>query len=151
MNLELFRRGSEERGLQSFKRELNSFFDDFFSIRPADFFDNAWIPTIDMTDEGSVLRIKADLPGLAEKAIEVTVENNALTISGEKKEEHSREDRESHLLISERSFGSFRRTIPLPQGVKADGITAEFRNGVLEITIPRDSESKSRKVEIKSN
>jgi HSP20 family protein len=151
MNLSLSYKGPSEKGIQHFKRELNGFFDDFFPLRSIDFFDNEWIPSIDMTDDGKSLQIKADLPGLSEKDIEVTFENNALTISGEKKGERSHEDQKSHVMISERSFGSFRRTISLPQGVKADTIDAEFKNGVLTITVPKEEKIQSRKIEIKNN
>jgi HSP20 family protein len=151
MNLILSRRGSTENALQHFKRELNGFFDDFFSIRPVDFFNNEWIPSIDVTDEGNELHIKADLPGLTEKDIEVIVESNALTISGEKKEERSHEDKNSHTMISERSFGSFRRTISLTHGIKIDKINAEFKNGVLTITVPKEEKTQSHKIEIMNN
>jgi HSP20 family protein len=108
-----------------------------------------WVPQIEMFQRGTELVIRADVPGLTKDDIKVDVQDDALTIHGERKREHE-EEREG-IYRSERSYGSFIRTIPLPQGAIADQAKAEFKNGVLEIVIPAPPEqvSRGRRLEIK--
>ncbi len=93
-----------------------------------------WIPRIDMFEKDNKLFIRADLPGMAKDDVKVEVTDEQLTIQGERKKEVE-EEREG-LYRLERSFGSFYRCIPLPEGVKADDVQATFEKGVLEITAP---------------
>lgn len=92
--------------------------------------------------------MKAEIPGIDEKDLQVTLENNILTIAGEKKEERNEKDRDSRWVVSERKFGSFRRSISLPEGIRSDKIKAAFRNGVLRVEIPREESAKPRKITI---
>jgi HSP20 family protein len=105
-----------------------------------------WIPAMDLveTDEDFVLR--ADLPGLAEGDVNVELEDNVLTISGERKSEHE-EKNEGYYRV-ERASGAFSRSLTLPEGVNADSIEAQFDKGVLEVRIPKPEERKPRKVAI---
>ena len=105
-----------------------------------------WMPAMDLveTDEHFVLR--ADLPGLSEADVNIELEDNVLTVSGERTAEH--EDKREGFYRLERSFGEFRRSLTLPEGVDADGITAAFDKGVLEVRIPKPAERKPRRVEI---
>ena len=96
------------------------------------------------TDEHFVLR--ADLPGLAEDDVNVELEDNVLTVSGERKSEH--ESRREGYYRIERASGSFQRSLTLPEGVNADAIEASFDKGVLEVRIPKPEERKPRKVAI---
>src|ERR671917_450641 len=89
-----------------------------------------------------------DLPGLSEEDVALEVRDNALTISGERKAEH--EARERGWYRVERSFGGFSRSLTLPEGVNADGVTAAFDKGVLEVRIPKPEERKPRRVEIRA-
>jgi HSP20 family protein len=99
---------------------------------------------VDVSETGKEVRITAELPGLDEKDVEVTVTNNMLTIKGEKEEE------EGDYYHSERSYGYFDRTIALPQGIDADNAKAKFKKGVLKVTIPKKPEAQSsrRKIEL---
>jgi HSP20 family protein len=108
----------------------------------------AWSPQIEAFERGGQFIVRADLPGLTKDDVKVEIHDDALTIQGERKRE-SEEEREG-FYRSERSYGSFLRSIPLPEGVKADEANANFRDGVLEITMPVQHRAESRRsIEIK--
>jgi len=134
-----------------FRRHMNSLFDDFFSPGPTGFFDTDWAPAVDIeeTDNGYV--VKAEMPGMNEKDISVTVENNILTIRGEKKAENERKNRDSRIIVSERSYGSFHRSFTLPESVDASKITAAFKDGILKISVPCVKTRESKQISIRIN
>jgi HSP20 family protein len=104
-------------------------------------------PEVDMFERNGKLVISADLPGLTKDDVKVEVTDDAVMLEGERKYEH--EEREEGIYRSERGYGHFRRHIPLPEGVKTDTATANFKNGVLEITLDAPQLSKSkRRVEV---
>ena len=104
-------------------------------------------PSLDMFEEKDDLVIKAEIPGLTKDEIEVSMAGNMLTLKGEKKKEE--ETKEKDYYRCERSFGSFSRTIELPLAVKSEAVKAEFKNGVLEIRLPRAEEVKKNVVQVK--
>jgi HSP20 family protein len=108
------------------------------------------VPAVDMIDEEKAYRVTAELPGLSEKDIEITVDGNLLTIKGEKKEE--REQKEKGYFLSERHFGSVERSLRLPDGIDDGRVEAKFENGVLTVTLPKTPEavSKPKKIAIKA-
>lgn len=109
----------------------------------------AWSPTVGVEESSEELLLTAEIPGMSIEDLEIEVENNVLTLKGEKKEEREEgEDRRYHLW--ERRHGAFNRTFTLPRTVKADKIAATLKNGVLFISMPKAAEAKSRKVTIKS-
>jgi len=136
--------GSE---IDAFRRSISNLFDDFFSIKPVTMFDTDWMPSIDVHEDAKGIYVKAEIPGMDEKNIDVNIENNFLTIKGEKTEEKREGDDKLH-LVTERKFGSFQRTIRLPEGIKTDKIRADFKNGVLSIDIPRDKAEEPKKIKI---
>src|SRR2546421_4370584 len=107
-----------------------------------------WAPQVELLERDDQLIVRADLPGMTKDDINVDINDNSVVIRGERKSEHE-EDEEGYYR-SERSYGSFYRRIPLPSGVKAGEASADFRNGVLEITMPtsQTSEEKHRQIEI---
>ena len=108
-----------------------------------------FVPNIEVQRRGNNLAVRADLPGMGPEDISVTVDRGALTISGERRQEQ-REEREG-VLRSEVVYGTFFRTIPLPDGVDESNVAATFRNGVLEITIPISQErEQGRRVQVQS-
>ena len=137
-----------ETGLDQIRREMDSFFDEFFTLKPAALFTSEWAPSMDITEDDKAIRVKADMPGLSEKDISVTVENGVLAVSGEKEEKRDEKERS---IVTERRFGSFYRTLPLPEEAEADRIRAEFKNGVLEIEIPKNEKAQPRRIEIKAS
>ena len=125
-------------------RLINSFFD---TPTPAN--GNAfrrWVPAMDLVQTESSYVLKADLPGLSESDVNIELDDNVLTISGERKAEHT--DRKAGYYRVERSYGSFRRSLTLPEGVDADAVKATFENGVLEVTVPKPAQHAPRKVQI---
>jgi HSP20 family protein len=132
------------------QRRMNSVFEDLFGRSSSDPWDAAgeFLPRVAVSETGKEVRISAELPGLDEKDVEVTVTNNMLTIKGEKKVE--KEEEEGDYYHSERSYGYFDRTIALPQGIDADSAKAKFKKGVLKVTIPKKPEAQSsrRKIEL---
>jgi len=136
--------------IDSFRGRMNSLFDDFFSMEPTGFFETAWKPAVDVEEDEKNIYIKADIPGIEEKNLNVHLERNVLSISGEKHEEKRTEASGKRQIITERSYGSFMRSIALPEGVKADGITAEFKKGVLKVTVPKaNGHDKRIKIDVK--
>ncbi len=110
------------------------------------------IPALDLVDKDDEVLIRADLPGMDEKDIEVQLADGALTVSGEKKEEHEEGEKEGRYYLAERRYGAFQRTIPLPEGIDQDKVEASFRKGVLTIHLPKTAEAKqrSKKIEVKA-
>jgi len=108
-----------------------------------------WSPQVEVIERGGQLIVRADLPGLTKDDINVDVTDDALIIRGERKSE--REENEEGYYRTERSYGSFYRSVPLPEGVKAENANATFRNGVLEIMLPAPerAEQRSRRLEIR--
>lgn len=135
--------------LDSLRRDIDRVFDDFFSFSPANLYDSEWMPRLDVDDDGEKIMVTAEIPGMDEKNLDVSIENNVLTIAGEKEEERKEEDKKGKPIVSERRFGSFKRTVSLPQGIKADDVKAKFKNGVLSLEIPRDESQKPKKIDVK--
>jgi HSP20 family protein len=106
-----------------------------------------WAPAIDMIDRADEIVVRADLPGLEQKDVEVSLDQGVLTIRGDRKEE--KEAKEEDYYCCERWAGAFGRSLTLPAGVEADKIKAVFRNGILEVHLPKTKEAKGKKVEIK--
>jgi HSP20 family protein len=105
-----------------------------------------WAPAMDVVEAGDHIVLKVDLPGVAEDDVRIEVRNNVLTISGERKAEHEESRNGFHRV--ERSFGSFYRSMALPQGVDADSIEASFDAGVLEVRVPKPQEPKAHRIAI---
>ena len=139
------------RELHSMQNEMNRLFNTFFdSPTPSNGGGNTlarrWIPAMDVVETEDHFVLRADLPGLSESDVKIELEDNILTVSGERKSEHEQKG-EGYYRV-ERAFGSFSRSLTLPEGVDADGIQAKFDNGVLEVQIPKPEQQKPRKVEI---
>jgi len=130
----------EEHPMISLQHAVNKLFDDFFmsfELMPLSEFEDlcTFVPQVDMSDDGQVVRITAELPGMERDAIEVHVDSDTLVIRGDK----ASEDTSAHMsnYCMERIFGNFNRTIALPKGMDTSRAKASYRNGILSITIPR--------------
>lgn len=106
----------------------------------------SWMPSVDIFEDKDRLVLEADLPGLKREDFEISVENNVITLRGERKFEKKVEGDNYHRV--ERSYGSFTRSFTLPQTVTAEGATAEFEDGILRVSLPKREETKARKIEI---
>ena len=107
-----------------------------------------WSPAMDLIEEQDHFVLRADMPGMSENDVSIEVNDNVLTISGERRAEQ--ESRQGGWHRVERSFGRFSRSVSLPQGVDLDGITANFDRGVLEVRVPKPEETKPRTVQIQT-
>ena len=105
-----------------------------------------WMPAMDLVESGDHFVLKADLPGLSEEDVNIEVEDRVLTISGERKAEHEVNKDGYHRI--ERAFGSFSRSLTLPEGIDPEAVQASFDRGVLEVRIPKPEERKPRKITI---
>ena len=136
------------------EREMERMFEDFFSPRWSPFRRSFWpmrkptIPSVDIDvyEEKDEIVAKAELPGLEKDDINVNVRDHTLTIKGEKKKEEEAKDENYH--YSERSYGSFVRTIELPTDVQTEKAKASFKNGVLEIRVPKTEEAKRKAITV---
>jgi HSP20 family protein len=141
------------RELTSLQNEMNRIFNTFFDA-PSPNGGGAngggalrrWLPPMDLVETDDRFVLRADLPGLSEEDVQIELEDSVLTISGERRAEH--EDTREGFYRVERSFGQFRRSLTLPEGVDPDAIGAAFHKGVLEVRIPKPEERKPRRVAI---
>jgi len=133
----------------SLQREIDRLFDDFTSGFPT--FGNGkteMLPSMDVSETDKEIEITAELPGLEEKDVQINVADNLLTIRGEKKAEKEETDKNYRLI--ERSYGSFERTLQLPDGVNADAIKATIAKGVLKVTVPKSAPAQVKKIDVKA-
>lgn len=143
----------ERDPLASFHRQVDRLFDNVFAPLETRSFGaaaaGAW-PSVDVHETDQVYRVTAELPGLEQKDVEVSLRDNALTISGEKREEYKTED--GGRTYAERTFGRFQRTIPLETEVDADKVQASFKNGVLTVEAPKNpaARDKTRRIEVRT-
>ena len=139
------------RGLIQYTRpndlfDWNGLLDNFFTDTPVW---NARTPAVDVREQENEYLMEAELPGLAEKDIELNVEDNILTLSSKKQE--SKEEKKNGYLIRERCNYEFARTFVLPKDADREKIKAEFKNGLLVVNIPKKPETKPQKIDVKSN
>jgi HSP20 family protein len=138
----------------SFRREVDRLFNDLYAPAEGRSFGatasgGELFPSVDVVDTGQAFTVTAELPGLALEDIELDLQDNALTLKGEKKKEY-KDDNGARSYI-ERTYGRFERTIPLAAEIDADRVEAGFKNGVLTVTLPKNEKArdKTRKIEIR--
>ena len=134
----------------SMQREINKMFDSFFrgSAGEDGFMTaSAWTPAADIAEHDDAYVVKAELPGITKEDVKITVQDNVLTIRGEKKQESESKGSSYHRV--ERTYGSFQRSFTLPTSVKSDKIDAAFKDGILSITMPKAEEAKPKQIEVK--
>jgi HSP20 family protein len=129
---------------EPFSAEFNRLFDTLFE--PVNHRTQRWQPAMDLVEAEDHFLLRADLPGLDENDVSIEIQDNALTVSGERKAEQ--ESRERGFYRVERSFGRFSRSLTLPEGVDPDKIGASFDKGVLEVRIPKPEQRKPRRIAI---
>ena len=134
----------------SLQSEIDRLFDDFTRGFPSlgNGMTNVTLPTMDVSETDKEIEITAELPGLEEKDVQIIVSDNVLTIRGEKKAEKEQKDQNYRLV--ERSYGSFERSLELPDGVNPDAITASIDKGVLKVVVPKPAPAQVKKIEVKA-
>ncbi len=153
------------RPFESLRREVDRLFDDFdggfwrspfrnplFDVAPFRRGEPAFaaMPAVDVSETDKAYEITAELPGMDEKNVEVRVANGVLTIKGEKQDE--KEEKKKDYYMRERSFGSFERTFAVPDGVDSDKIEANFKKGILSVSLPKNAEAQKaeKKIAVKA-
>jgi HSP20 family protein len=143
-------------GITGWERDMDRMLDDFFGRRTRPWWPERWFraddmevkpPIVDVFEEKDDIVVKAELPGMEKDNIEVNLTAHTLTIKGEKKKED--EIKEENYYRAERSYGSFLRTLDLPKDVRADKVKASFKNGILEIRMPKTEEARTKEVKVK--
>ncbi len=137
------------RELQSIQQEMNRLFGTFFDTEGVGdglAARRRWIPAMDLVEEGERFVLRLDVPGVSEDEVKIELSENVLTISGERKSEREIGQNASHRM--EREWGSFSRSLTLPDGIDADAIDAHYDKGVLEVRIPKPEVRKPRRVAI---
>jgi HSP20 family protein len=135
--------------LNTIQTEMNRLFNSLFDTptrASAGDVTRRWIPAMDLVETGDHYVLRADLPGLSEQDVSIELESNVLTVSGERRLEHS-EQKGGYRRV-ERAYGSFSRSLTLPDGVNPEAVEAKFDRGVLEVRIPKPEQIKPRKVTI---
>ncbi|HET9152695.1 MAG TPA: Hsp20/alpha crystallin family protein [Solirubrobacterales bacterium] len=140
------------RELDALQGDMNRLFDTFFGRREGAaggaYSSRRWIPPMDLVETEDQLVLRADLPGVDEKDIDIEVKDGVLTVSGERRSEHETQREGFHRV--ERSFGRFSRALELPKGVDPQNVSAHFDKGVLEVRMPKPAERKPTRIEINS-
>jgi HSP20 family protein len=142
--------------LSRWERDMERMMEDFFGRRTRPWWPERWFrteemevtaPAVDLYEEKDDIVVKAELPGIDKNNIEVNITDHMLTIKGEKKKED--EIKEENYYRSERSYGSFIRTLELPKDVHTDKVKASFKDGILEVRLPKTEEAKAKEVKVK--
>ena len=142
--------------LTRWERDMDRIMEDFFDRRMRPWWPERWArrevmeleaPAVDLFEDKNEIVVKAELPGMEKENVEVKLTDHMLTIKGEKKK--AEEIKEENYYRSERSYGSFIRTLELPADVHADKVKATFKNGVLEVRLPKTEEAKAKEMKVK--
>ncbi len=134
--------------IMSMQREINRMFDGLFRGNwQDDDLSGAWSPAVDVAEKGDNYTVKVELPGVSKDDVQITMHDNVLTIRGEKKQE--KETKEANYHRVERTYGSFSRSFTLPTGVKTADVEATYKDGILNILLPKAEEAKPKQIEVK--
>jgi len=134
------------RGASALQDQINRLFTDAFDRTEGESNLTAWAPAVDINENGHELVVKADLPGIDPKELDIRVENNVLSIRGERKFE-KKVDQDNYLRV-ERTYGSFSRSFSLANTVNPEGIKADYQNGVLTLVVPKREEAKPKQIKV---
>jgi HSP20 family protein len=144
-----FRELAPFKEFERMRREMDRLWDSFFEggLRRRVEGAEEWLPSLDVSETKNELVVKAEVPGMDPKDIDISLSDGMLTIKGEKKQEKEEKEADYHLV--ERSYGSFTRSVQLPKEVQSEKINASYKNGILKITLPKSEEAKKKEIKIK--
>jgi HSP20 family protein len=140
------------RDLETIQSQMNKLFDSSlvkWTDRDTGLLEGAWSPAVDIYDSKDAVMVRADMPGMKKEEIDISVHGDALTLKGEKK--HEEEKKDKGFVRTERFYGSFNRAIRLPAEVDAEKVEANYKNGVLELRLPKKEEAKPKQIKIDIN
>jgi HSP20 family protein len=149
--MQLVRRRTQKKdepyfGLSQLHQELGRIFDLPSSLRSLDLLEGAWTPAVDVYETKDAVRVKAEIPGMKKEDIDLAVQGDTLILRGERKEESERKD-ENYYRV-ERTYGQFQRAITLPCPVKAEEVKAAYKDGILEVNLPKKEEAKPKQIQV---
>ena len=133
------------RDLVTMRDDMDRLFESFFGKMP-EMKSDLWSPAIDIAENNGNIEVHAEIPGIKKEDIKVTVKDNVLSISGERKQENEVKEKTFHRI--ERTYGKFCRSIMLPAEVDADKVKASYKDGVLNITLPKPESAKPKKIDV---
>jgi len=133
------------KDLVSLRSDFDRMFESFFGSMPV-VQESMWAPVVDIVENNGNIEVKAELPGMSKKDIKVTVKDNILSLSGERKQETETKEKTYHRI--ERFYGGFCRNIQLPENVEADQVKATYKDGVLNIVLPKPASAKQKKIDV---
>jgi HSP20 family protein len=136
-------------GLTTLRQEMNRVFERFFEEGPLHVWERAFEPAVEVADTPETVIVKAQVPGVPKDNIQVSMTDNTMILKGEMKEEEKKEDK--NYYRREWRYGAFERTIPLPVAVQAEKVTADLKNGVLTVTLPKREAAKAKQIPIKAS
>ncbi len=148
MNDKTMKRWEPFRDLVTMRDDMDRLFDVFFGAQPQEM-EDLWRPAIDIEENNGNLMVRAEIPGMQKEDIKVSVKEDMLTISGERKRENETKEKTFHRI--ERSYGQFRRMIRLPATVDADKVKATYKDGVLNVTLPKPESMKPKHIDVEIN
>lgn len=136
------------RDIVTLREKMNRLFEDAFTARgdERDMISSTWTPSVDIYETANEIVLNAEVPGIDEKDIDIKIENNTLTLQGERKFEKETKEENYHRI--ERSYGSFYRSFTIPNNVDQDKIEAEHESGVLRVVMPKKPESKPKTIKV---
>jgi HSP20 family protein len=137
------------REFERMRRDMDRLWDSFLEGGPRKRSEGRgeWLPSLDVSETKNELVVKAEVPGMDPKNIDISLSDGMLTIKGEKKQE--REEKEADYHLVERSYGAFTRSVQLPTEIQSDRISASYKNGILKITLPKSEEARKKEIKIK--
>lgn len=136
-------------GMSNLRRDLERLFERFGDFKMEEFSAlGDWVPTLDVSETKEALVVKVEVPGLEPKDIQISLQEQLLTIKGEKKQEKEEKDEQYHRV--ERNYGAFTRSVRLPVGIDGSKVTAAFKNGLLTVTLPKTPAAKGTTIPIKA-
>ncbi len=135
-------------GLSTMKKEMDRLFDRFWEDLPQLSSMGEWAPALDVSETKDAVMVKAEVPGMDPKEIQLSLQDQLLTLKGEKKQE--KEEKDEHYYRAERSYGAFVRTVRLPATVDGSKVTAGFKNGLLTVSLPKAPTAKGTTIPIKA-
>ena len=133
-------------GLSTLRREMDRLFENLFEGGSQRFWERSTEPAVEVSDTEDTVQVKAQVPGMSKDNIQVNITEDTLTLKGELKEEEKKDDKNYHR--QEFRYGAFLRTIPLPSAVQADKATAQLKDGILEISIPKSEKAKAKQIPV---
>jgi HSP20 family protein len=144
-------RWSPLRGMSSLQEEMNRVFDEFFGRVPlrVEKEEGIWAPSVDVSENNNAITINAEIPGMSKDDIKINIQDNTITLKGEKIQEKEEKDANYHRV--ERNYGAFVRSFTLPTPVQSDKVKASYKNGVLKIVLSKSEEVKPKEIPIEIN